>query len=204
MVNASRGNLQSASNSWPEITDAYVDEFGPMNPTVYAMAGKLWPMVEPLVLRTMGDVDDGRRLMIKAVALVSRKYSEQPERLTNLGGYLSQTFRHLLFEEMEKVTGRARIDSELVAQVAAIPQRSEDEISQVILLHEILQRADQWTRQTLQLVLLGHSFDEIGREFGMRANGVRSRLSKRIKKLAQAIENETLAAKRKSGNSSNQ
>jgi DNA-directed RNA polymerase specialized sigma24 family protein len=185
------------TTSWPDIEVAYVDEFGPIDPIVYAQAGTLWPLVEPLVLRTLRDGQNGQRLMMKAVALVSRKLAEQPERMINLKSYLFQAFRHLLFEELEKLTGHAQRDAEVAARITAIPQRSEDEINRIVLIHEILQRADNWTRETFELLSLGYTFDEIARECGMKANFVRSRLSKRLQKLADQVRKEELAAERK-------
>jgi DNA-directed RNA polymerase specialized sigma24 family protein len=187
----------SLKTAWPDIQAAYVDEFGPIEPSVYAQAGTLWPVVEPLVLRTIKDVQNGQRLMMKAVALVSRKFAEQPERMINLKSYLFQVFRHLLFEELEKLTGHAERDVEAAARIAVIPQRSEDEINRIVLIHEILQRADKWTRETFELLTLGYTFDEIGRKSGMKANFVRSRLSKRLQKLAEQVRKEELAAERK-------
>jgi DNA-directed RNA polymerase specialized sigma24 family protein len=185
------------ANPWPEVQGAYLDEFGPIDPKVYTYATSLWPAVEPLVLRTIRDEHHGQRLMIKAVALVSRKLAEQPGRLTNLKSYLSQTFRRLLFEEFEKQTNHAERDAEVFALTTAIPDSPEDEINKLILVHEILDRADSWTREVFHFLILGHTLDEIGSHYHMKGNFVRSRLSKRVKKLADQIRKETRAAERK-------
>ncbi len=187
----------SHASPWPEVKGAYLDEFGPIDPKVYTHASSLWPAVEPLVRRTIRDVQNGQRLMIKAVALVSRKLAEQPERMTNLKGYLAQTFRRLLFEEFEKQTSHAERDAEAAARISAIPDCPEDEINKLILVNEILDRADTWTREVFHFLILGHTLDEIGHQYHMKGNFVRSQLSKRVKKLADQIRKETRAAERK-------
>lgn len=191
-----RNSKSAHANLWPELEDSYVDEFGPIDRAVYEIAPRLWPIAVALILRTIQDVSAGHRLMMKAVALVSRKVQEQPERMTSLHGYLFRTFSHLVSEELEKETKHGQLGL-AHTQARAAAKRSDSDVFSAILLQEVLSRADEWTREVAEMRVLGHTFDEIGRKYGMEGNYVRSKWSKGIARLAETIKMETEAAERK-------
>jgi hypothetical protein len=76
---------------WPALGSSYLDEFGFIDQTVYDVARNVWPRAALSVARTLRDSQVGQRIMMKAAALVSRKLKEDPERITNLHGYLYKT-----------------------------------------------------------------------------------------------------------------
>lgn len=175
---------------WPQLDESYLDEAGWVDAEVYNIAGSIWPVAQNLAERIIHDSEAAQRLMVKAVAIVSRKRTEDPGRLTNIAGYLFTTFRHLLMEEREVLARRNEIVAELKSPLSALSDEAEDELTKMILVHELFQRADSWTKRVLELRILGHTFEEIGDDLKMKSNNVRSRFDKRIRKLSQAIINK--------------
>lgn len=178
------------SRVWPPLTNGYIDEFGPIDPTLHEVAGRLWPTVEVQLRRARIVPEDGQTLMLKAVALVTRATCQRTEEISHIDGYLWKTFHRLLLEELERRALHSKLDAEFGARFAPEAQRSEDEITRIILMREILDRADEWLRQVLELLQMGHSYEEIAMLLGGRANVIRSRVSKRLKALAKQIGKE--------------
>ena len=183
--------------TWPDLDSSYVDEFGRIDRTVYEIARKAWPAVVPSVLRTLRDLQAGQTVMLKAAALVSRKLSEDPEKMTSVHGYLYRTFIHLLREEVEKEGKHAELNRVSLAKDEAAAEPSDELIYQRILIHQILERADPKTRKVFQLRMLGHTFEEIALELGFQSNHLRSLFSKEIHRLAGVIESETRESERR-------
>lgn len=175
---------------WPPLANSYLDEFGPIDPALHEAAGRLWPTVEVHLRRAQIVPEDGQTLMLKAVALVTRARSQRTEEISNIDGYLWRTFHRLLLEELERRALHSKLDAEFAARFAPAAQRSEDELIKIILIREIVDRADEWLRQVLELLQMGHSYEEIATFLGGRANAIRSRVSKQLKALAQQIRKE--------------
>jgi hypothetical protein len=135
--------------------------------------------------------------MMKAAALVSRKLNEDPQKITNIHGYLYRTFIHSLREEMEKEERHAELNQAMLLKNESSAKQSDEAIYRIILIHQLLDRADPETRKVLELRLIGHTFEEIAREQGMRSNHLRSEWSKEMRRLAAIIESETREAERK-------
>lgn len=181
---------KATSDFWPPIANGYLDEFGPIDPTLNEAAGRLWPTVEVQLRRAQIAPEDGQTLMLKAVALVTRARRQRTEEITNIDGYLWRTFRRLFLEELKKRALHSKLDAEFAARFEPASQRSEDEITRIILMREILDRADEWLRQVMELLQMGHSYEEIAMLLGRRANVIRSQVSKRLKALAKEIGKE--------------
>jgi DNA-directed RNA polymerase specialized sigma24 family protein len=180
---------------WPQIQEAYVDEFGLIDPDIHQFAGRLWSLACRLSLRRINDAETGQTLLIKAVALVSRKTAEAPERITLLRPYLFRTFTRLLEEERKKRAAEVNnFDDEDPIELIT---RTDEELYRTMLLHEILQRADEKFRQILEQRMLGYSFEVIAPNYGMRANHLRSFCNKQISKLQRQIVKETRAAEQR-------
>lgn len=183
--------------AWPDLDSSYVDEFGRIDRAVYEIARKAWPAVVPAVLRTLRDLHAGQTVMMKAAALVSRKLNEDPQRITSVHGYLYRTFIHLLREEIEREGKHAELNRTSLTNEEADAERSDEIIYERILIHQILERADPKTRKVFQLRMLGHTFEEIAAELGLRSNHLRSLWSKEIHRLASIIESETRDSERR-------
>jgi DNA-directed RNA polymerase specialized sigma24 family protein len=181
---------KAQSSVWPSLANGYLDEFGPIDPIVHEAAGRLWPAVEVHLLRAQIVPEDGQTLMLKAVALVTRARCQRTEEISNIDGYLWRTFHRLLLEELERRALHCKLDAEFAARFALASQRSEDEITKIILMREILERADEGLRQVIELLQMGHSYEEIAMFLGGRANAIRSRVSKQLKILARQIGKE--------------
>lgn len=182
---------------WPEIDGPYEDEFGPVDPDVYKLAGTIWPLAQVHILRTIHDYDSGQRLLVKAVVTVSRKCVEQPERMTNVRAYLFKTFYRLLLEELEKRGKHDPLDTKVIDSIQIIATRNDVDIDRTILLHEIRERADEWTRQVFDDRVLGYTFEELEGKYGVKANHLRAEWAKKVGRLEQAIGKETRAAEQK-------
>jgi len=183
--------------TWPDLDSSYTDEFGRIDRTIYEIARKIWPVVVPSILRSLRDLQEGQAVMMKAAALVSRKVNEDPQKFTNMHGYLYRTFIHLLREEAEKEGRRAELNRAMLLKSETTTKHSDEAICEMILIHQLLDRADPETRAVFELRLLGQTFEEIARERGMSSNHLRSEWSKEIRRLAAVIESETREAERK-------
>jgi hypothetical protein len=156
--------VNSTQTTWPPLDAAYNDEFGLIEPEVYAAAGQLWLKGEKYALSTIGDGAAGLRLMVKAVALVSRKRATPGHAIENLSAYLFQTYKRLLLAEMEKQNGHRQRDLESYAALSESRLNADaEELERKILLQQIVVRMDGWMREIFELLTLGYSFEEIGR-----------------------------------------
>jgi DNA-directed RNA polymerase specialized sigma24 family protein len=182
---------------WPDLGSSYVDEFGFIDQTVYEVARNVWPRVALSVARTLRDSQAGQRIMMKAAALVSRKLKEDPERITNLHGYLYKTFVRSLREELEREGRHAELGRASLVKNDVSRSQSDEALFQKILVHQILKRTDPRMRRIFELLLLGYSLEEIAKAQGTAANHLRSYWSREIRRLRTAIEAEVRRAELK-------
>jgi hypothetical protein len=178
----------------PEIHEAYEDQFGPIDLDVYKFAAEVWPLAESPSFRNLIDTE---RLLFKAVAMVSRICIEQPGKVSNLKGYLYRTFSRLLLEQLRKQQRHEQLDSAVLDHVEALTTRSEEEIARMILVHEIMNRADNWTRQTFWALVQGYTLEELAEINHAKANFIRSKLSKNLSRIRKQIKKETRAAEQR-------
>lgn len=179
---------------WPEIKETYRDEFGFIDPDVYKFAADVWPLAESPSFRNLIDAE---HLLMKAVAVVSRVCAEQPGKLSNLKGYLYRTFSRLLLEQLRKQQRQEPLEDALLNQAEALTTRSEDDIGRMLLVHEIMNRADSWTREIFWALIQGYSLEELAQIKNVKANVIRSKLSKNLSRLRKQIEKETRAAEQR-------
>lgn len=177
-----------------EIREPYHDEFGPIDPDVYKFAADVWPLAESPAFRNLIDTE---HLLIKAVALVSRILSERSGDIINLKGYLYKTFSRLLVEELKKQQRLESMDADLTDYVESLTSRSEDQIAQMILVQEIMNRADKWTKEMFWALVQGYTIEELAEISNAKANVLRSKLSKSLARIRKQIETETRAAEQR-------
>lgn len=178
-----------AATFWPKINEGYTDEFGLIDPEVYEVARNLWISVQPFILSTLNDIEAAQVLMLQAVAITSGKRAEQPERITHLRPYLQRTFNRLVFHEIRRRSKISSLDEDL-EDALGDQAGSRRKIENDILVYEVMERADEWTREIFESLILGRSFEELAPEFGMRANRLRSKWSKSMRKLRKRIDSE--------------
>lgn len=179
---------------WPEIKEGYRDEFGPIDPDVYKFAADVWPLAESPSFRNLIDAE---HLLIKAVAVVSRVSAGQPGKLSNLKGYLYRTFSRLLLEQLRKQQRHEPLEDALLNHAEALTTRSDDDIGRTLLVHEIMNRADSWTKEIFWALIQGYSIEELAGIKNVKANVIRSKLSKNLSRLRKQIEKETRAAEQR-------
>ena len=182
---------------WPELQDSYIDEFGDIDIEIYEVARVMWPRVQPRILRMINNVEEGQRLMMKATAAVSQRKAAYPERMTNPKAYLLVTFSRLLLEEHKRQVRYEELDVTTDERVMRQPDPNYVDIDEVILIREILERADDWTREIYQYLIIGYTFEELAAARGLKANRLRSMWSKKMFKLKNQIEKEMRTAKRR-------
>src|SRR5262245_13957952 len=136
--------MDSPRLSWPSLDEGYTDEFGVIRPEVYQAAGELWPQAESLVSSRLSDRPAGMRLMLKAVAAVSRKLQEQPDQIRDLKAYLSTTFKRLVSEEAENENRYQPLEPE--QHLTNNSHGPSETLNDQILMEEVMAQMDSWTR----------------------------------------------------------
>lgn len=171
---------------FPPIETAYVDEFGTVDPEVYQTAKLLWSSAEHLAVRCLHDRHEGIRLMIKAVASVSRVRENAPTKIKNLRAYLYLSYKRLVLAELEKTNGHQRqlVEKQFGKEIL---ENDATQINRQILINELRRQMDEWTRDVFDLLCLGYTFEELVPEFGKKSNAVRSKYSKNVTRLARQI-----------------
>lgn len=173
---------------WPALETAYTDEFGGIDPKVYAAAGRLWGQGERFALSVLGDASNGLRLMLKAAAIVTRRRALADVYITNLPAYLFQTYKHLVLAELEKANGHRQRETDKQTEIAALSVSLAEDLDRKILIQQIMQRMDSWMREVFELLMLGHSFEEIGKLRGQNAHALRTRFHKHLNRLTKQIQ----------------
>lgn len=171
--------------------------FGQIEVDVFRAAGELWPRAERYSRQVLGDGQAGQMLLLKAAAIVSRIYVERVGQISDLKAYLYQTFKRLVLAKLESERGHRRLESEMLYQVAGEPDTSTTDLDQKILVQQIVKRMDKWMREVFELLVLGHTFEEIARNSNLDAHSLRSKYNKFQKKLIKQIQAEMLATEQK-------
>ncbi len=182
--------MEVTSTTWPPLEEAYTDEFGVILPEVYEAASELWHQSENFVLSTLRDTAAGQRLIFKAAASVSRQFSRQPDRINSLNAYLWIAFKRLVLDELEKENGhRDKIERARYEPTAEyLFDQHEEDMDRKILIQQTIGLMDEWTREIFELLVEGHSFEEIAVKYGEPANIIRSRLSKQYDKIRKQLQ----------------
>lgn len=173
---------------WGTLESAYTDEFGAVAPDVYAAAGRISHQCQDYATRVLLDGDPARTrtLLLKAAALVTRARDERSRPINELDGYLLQTFRHLILAELEKDNNRYRYETE--SQLDAEWHAQADNVERRILLNELVEGMDEWTRNIFELLTLDYTFDDIARQLGMNSRVLRTKYNRRLDRLMRQIK----------------
>jgi RNA polymerase sigma factor (sigma-70 family) len=172
--------------SWPSIDAAYTDEYGRVDAEVYQTAGQIWGQAEKLALTALRDHAAGLRLMMKAVAIVSRRRADADVHIDNLRAFLFRVYKNLVFAELKKQNRRREIEGQWDHDSAPVNQTADD-LDRRILIEELVSRMDARTREVFELRMLGYKFEIIGEFLGMDANHVRSVYSKSMARLRREV-----------------
>jgi hypothetical protein len=152
--------------------------------------GQLWGQGESYALSTLGDASKGLRLMIKAVTTVSRIHGSADNYITNLSAYLFQTYKHLVLAELEKENGHRQRETERQTDIESLSISLAEDVDRKILVQQIVRRMDDWMREVFELLMLGHSFEEIGKLRGLNAHVLRTKFNRHLRRLTKQIQSD--------------
>jgi len=170
-----------------EIATAYVDEWGAIAPEVHRAAMALRNQAESFARLTLHNEDAGHTLLAKAAAIVTRALDEHPGTITNLPAYLFKTYKRQVLAELEKEKSRERILVEHGAGTSQNGQNAYVELDHQILIHELRRLMDERTREVFDLLVLGHSFEEIGLILGKSSRAVRNNYYDHLDRLKKEL-----------------
>jgi DNA-directed RNA polymerase specialized sigma24 family protein len=139
--------------------------------------------------------------MLKSASLVTRARSSERTNIQNLSSYLYRTFKRLVLEELEKENRHRRLAAEAASALSPREETGAVTLDRKILIQQLIGRMDGSTRQVFELLILGHTYDEIGLFVGKDGQAVRTKYSKQIRKLIKKIEAENLIADERLKNS---
>jgi len=178
----------------PEIATAYMDEWGVVAPEVHQAAMALREQAETYARATLHNEDAGYTLLVKAAAIVTRTLKDHPGHITNLSGYLFQTYKRQVLAELEKEKSHERILAEHASEIAPGGHDGSTEPStkwdQSILIQELRERMNQRTRLVFDLQTMGHTFEEIGLMLGKSTRAVRNNYYDQVARLKEEIRDE--------------
>jgi DNA-directed RNA polymerase specialized sigma24 family protein len=171
---------QTTLTDFPPIDKAYADPFGEVDPIVYDIARDIWPTARQLADEMIGDHHLGADLMLKAVASVSA--ARRKAEIANLRSYLFRAYRNTLLTEFAKRNGHRRIIDTMdpgpagqVSERAALERR--------ILIDQCRDQMEPWMREVFDLLVIGFTFVELVPRYGSSANAIRSKFSKKLRRL---------------------
>lgn len=178
----------------PEIATAYMDEWGVVAPEVHQAAMALREQAESFARATLHNEDAGYTLLVKAAAIVTRALENHPGHITNLSGYLFQTYKWQVLAEVEKETSRERILAEHAGEMAPGGHDASADpsakLGQYILIQELRKRMNQRTRLVFDLQTMGHTFEEIGLMLGKGTSAVRNNYYDQVARLKKELRDE--------------
>lgn len=178
--------------AWPPLESGYTDEFGWIDSEVYRAASALWPFAENLARLRLHDSAAGQRLLLKAAAHVSRVLVERRKHIRNLRAYLFVTYKRLILEELEESRRSGMFNAaEPVQRIKEEQKALSDDMERKILVQELVQRMDDDMRHIFESLILGYTFEEIAKQQQTKANILRSKYNKMLKRLVKQIEEES-------------
>jgi DNA-directed RNA polymerase specialized sigma24 family protein len=182
---------------WPAIDSTYTDEYGQIQAEVYMAAGAIWEKVKRFAQATLQDPEAGSRLLFMAAAIVSLKTSDVDTQIEDLKGYLFQTFKNLVLDELRKENRRKEIQIERRAELESLSVNVAEDVDRKILLEQIVRHMDPWLRRVYEWRCLDHDFELIAKSLGEKPHVVRSKYSKKLARLIKEINRATEQAAKK-------
>jgi len=174
----------------PEMATAYMDEWGVVAPEVHRAAMALREQAERYARATLHNEDAGYTLLAKAAAIVTRALDDHPGHITNLSAYLFQTYKRQVLAELEKEKSHERILVERASEISSIEHAAPVELDQYILIQELRKLMNQRTRLVFDLLILGHTFEEIGTMLGKSSRAVRNNYYEQVTRLKKELRGE--------------
>lgn len=174
------------SISWPAIDHGYRDPEGDIDLDVYNAALAMLPFAETFAGVVLRDETAGRDLLVKAAARVTRKRAKGGKAIGNLNAYLLTAYKNLVLGECRRQRRFEPLD-DLLGGDALLGENFVQLIESEICVRQICVRMDARTREVFEYMVLGYTIEEIGRDKGVRSNGIRSRFSKQVTRLVRLL-----------------
>lgn len=182
---------------WPTIDSAYIDEYGQIQVEVYMAAGLILEKAKRFAQATLQDPQAGSRLLFRAAAIVSLKISDVDTEIEDLKGYLFQTYKNLVLDELRKENRRKEIQTERRVELESLSVNVAEDIDRKILLEQIVLHMDPWLRRVYEWRCLDLDFELIAKSLGEKTHVVRSKYSKKLAQLIKQINQATDQAAKK-------
>lgn len=180
---------------WPPLEQAYTDEFGELDPEVYAAAGQMWHKAEKLARDVLDDPGLKQQLLLRAVAKVTHIRCMTPERIDNLPGYLFKVYQRLLWYEVEKADQHQQLERKQAMALADDTPSYIEEIDRKILLEQVFDRLDDEMRFVFRMRVANHTFEEIAHHLKCPPHTLRTKFSKQLARLREQITLEIQSCK---------
>jgi hypothetical protein len=184
-------------NEWPTIDSAYTDEYGQIQVEVYIAAGEIWEKVKRFAQATLQDPQVSSRLLFRAAAVVSLKISDVDTHIVDLKGYLFQTYKNLVLDELRKENRRKEIQTDRRAELESLSVNVAEDIDRKILLEQVVRYMDPWLRRVYEWRCLDLDFEVIAKSLGEKTHVVRSKYSKKLAQLIKQINQAMEQAEKK-------
>jgi hypothetical protein len=174
-------------SDWGTLEIRYSDEFGMVAPDVYMSAGRIRRKAQDYAARVLHDVDEARAItmLLKAAAQVTKARDEKALQINDLDAYLLQTFRRVVLAELEKDNNRRRFEVEAGIETEWHAQASN--VERRILIAEIIDLMDEWTRSIFEWLTLDYSFVEIARHLGVSPKVLRNKYNRHLNGLMRRV-----------------
>ncbi len=179
------------SSPWPGIDYGYQDPEGFINLDVYNVAGTLVDDAERLAVKMLQDKSAGPELLLKAVVRVSERLAKGGEPIRDLKYYLLRTYINLIKERLRGLKPTEPYEDDVASD--AFWGNFAQYVERRICVQQLVSQMDDSTREVFECRVLGHSYEEIGRDKGVSGNIIRSKFHKGLRRLARAMRSDTTA-----------
>lgn len=169
----------------------YEDEFGKIHPHILSVAEAIWRKSGDFFSKIIQDPHQCLKILMRAAALVSRKYNAGETEIKNPTSYLYTTFRHLILAEVSRRKRHCELEAEVgMKQIETEICGADEQIYQKILVNQLRARMDDWMRAVFDLQTIGYQYKDLIPKYGSSENIIRSRYSKNLLKLKNEILSE--------------
>jgi DNA-directed RNA polymerase specialized sigma24 family protein len=179
-------SMKSHPIALPEISSSYEDEYGEIDITVYLVGNSIWPYAQAFALRITNDEEQARDLMLRAIALVSKRRKANVE-INNIKQYLILVYKRCVFEEAKRAK---RFECCGNDKLEIVYEQADEELERVILIKELMAKMDVEMTGIFEKLIVGYSFSEIAAETHASPDVLRNKFRRRLERLRTQMEND--------------
>jgi RNA polymerase sigma factor (sigma-70 family) len=174
---------------WDALTPTFKNSFSSINAEAYEAARQVWPNALHFAQHHGLDASDALEPFLKVVESVSKAIERHDsEEIKSLPNYLFRSYQRAIWRKLKEEKQHESLDfvNNDIASIADV----SDAMERTILLGEIVARMDKQNHQVFELLILGYSFEEIGRKLNISPNVIRARFSRELRRLAKEVNAE--------------